>query len=291
MPTLDRITIYPVKSLDGIETDVATVLPGGALENDRRWRLVDMDGRVVNAKRTPVVHAVRAEFRLADRSVTLAVDPVAVASRDVREAERLASLATATFPLVPGPTGPSGWLTEALGFAVLLEERIDGGFPDDRDAPGATLVSTASLGEVARWYGFDLAECRRRFRANLEVGGCEAFWEDALASPARPELQPTVADLPVDPYADLPPPEPRDFAVGSARFRATNVCRRCPVPSRDSRTGVAAAWFSDIFEARRRQGLRADVDVGAWGTLYRLAVNTTGISGVETGITVGDVVG
>jgi uncharacterized protein YcbX len=290
MPTLARITIYPVKSLDGIETDVATVLPGGALENDRRWRLVDMDGRVVNAKRTPVVHAVRADFDLALRTITLAVDAAAIAVSEVRGIARAAALARGTFPLVPGPTGPCGWLSEAIGFPVLLEERRDGGFPDDRDASGPTLVSTASLEEVARWYGFALAECRRRFRVNLELGGCDAFWEDTLASPARPELSPAL-ELPVDPYADLPPPEPREFAVGAARFRATYVCRRCPVPGRDSRTGAAGEWFSDIFEARRRQGLRADVDAAAWDTLYRLAVNTVGASGVETGITVGDTVG
>ncbi|NDC55027.1 MAG: molybdenum cofactor biosysynthesis protein, partial [Planctomycetia bacterium] len=52
MPTLDRITLYPVKSLDGIDVETARVLPSGALEHDRRWRLVDLDGRVVNAKRT-----------------------------------------------------------------------------------------------------------------------------------------------------------------------------------------------------------------------------------------------
>ncbi|MFM7034641.1 MAG: MOSC N-terminal beta barrel domain-containing protein [Planctomycetia bacterium] len=42
MPTLDRITIYPVKSLDGVDVEECRVLPSGALENDRRWRLVDM---------------------------------------------------------------------------------------------------------------------------------------------------------------------------------------------------------------------------------------------------------
>ncbi|MFM8435868.1 MAG: MOSC N-terminal beta barrel domain-containing protein, partial [Planctomycetia bacterium] len=48
MPTLDRIMLYPVKSLDGVSVDSALVLPSGGLEHDRRWRLVDLDGRVVN---------------------------------------------------------------------------------------------------------------------------------------------------------------------------------------------------------------------------------------------------
>ena len=51
MPTLDRITIYPVKSLDSVDVAECNALASGAIENDRRWRLVDLDGRVVNAKR------------------------------------------------------------------------------------------------------------------------------------------------------------------------------------------------------------------------------------------------
>jgi uncharacterized protein len=293
MPTLDRITIYPVKSLDGLEVAECGVLTSGGLENDRRWRLVDMDGRVLNAKRSPVFHAIRAEYELDERLVTLWVDPAAVkaASLPAADLDRLRGMAGSpggqrsgghavrdSFHLVPGQGGPCEWLSEVFGIGVLLQERADGGFPDDRDASGPTLVSTATLAEVARWFGFDLAESRRRFRVNLEIGGCDAFWEDTLASPARPELQPSFLDLPpdlpIDPYADLPPPEPREFSVGDAGFIATNVCRRCVVPTRDSRTGMVTEHFRDAFEARRSRGMRADVDAAAWGTLYRLGVNT-----------------
>lgn len=283
MPTLDRITIYPVKSLDGVDVTEARVLPSGAIEHDRRWQLTDIDGRVLNAKRSPIFHAIRAEFDLDARLVTLSIDPLALAARAIPGVERLASLAPDTFPLVPGPDGPCGWLAEVFSNNVLLLERAEGGFPDDREASGPTLVSTASLEEVGRWFGFDLSEAQRRFRANLEIGGCDAFWEDTLASPARPELAPSLldlpADLPADPYAALPPPEPREFTIGEARFRATNVCRRCVVPSRDSRTGAVTEHFRDAFEARRRRSLRPDVDAADWGTLYRLGVNTAAVIG------------
>jgi uncharacterized protein len=297
MPTLDRITIYPIKSLDGIDVESCGVLESAGLENDRRWRLVDMDGRVLNAKRSPVFHAIRAEYDLDERLVTLWVDPAAVAAASLPAADlhRLRGLAghprgqrsgghavRDSFHLVPGQGGPCAWLSEVFGMGVLLQERADGGFPDDRDAPGPTLVSTATFVEVARWFGFDLAESRRRFRVNLEIGGCDAFWEDTLASPARPELQPSLLglppDLPVDPYADLPPPEPREFSIGEARFIATNVCRRCVVPTRDSRTGAVKESLRDAFEARRSRGMRADVDAGGWGSLYRLSIHTRLVS-------------
>jgi len=292
MPTLDRITVYPVKSLDGLDLEACNVLESAALEHDRRWRLVDMDGRVINAKRSALLHAIRAEFAMDERLVTLWIDPAAIAARALPAADldRLRGLAGSrggqvvrdSFHLVPGQGGPCEWLSEAFGEGVLLQERVAGGFPDDRDAAGPTLVATSSLVEVARWFGFDLAESRRRFRANLEVGGCDAFWEDSLASPARPGLQPSLLELsadglsglPVDPYADLPPPEPREFSIGYARFIAINVCRRCVVPTRDSRTGAVSEHFRDAFEARRGRGLRGDVDASGWGSLYRLGVNT-----------------
>jgi uncharacterized protein YcbX len=281
MPTLDRITIFPVKSLDGLDVEEARVLESGGLEHDRRWRLVDMDGRVLNAKRSPLFHAIRAEFDLDERLVTLGVDPAAIAAAAFPAADmaRLRHLGHESFHLVPGQGGPCEWLSEALGVGVLLQERVEGGFPDDRDAPGPTLISTATLVEVGRWFGFDLAEARRRFRANLELGDCDAFWEDTLASPGRPGLQPSLLDLPpdlpVDPYADLPPPEPWEFSIGEARFIATNVCRRCVVPTRASRTGAVTAHFRDAFEARRGRELRVDVDTSGWGSLYRLGVNTS----------------
>ena len=284
MPTLDRITIYPIKSLDGVDVAEARVLPSGALENDRRWRLIDMEGRVVNAKRTPLFHAIRAEFALDERLVSLSIDPAAIVAAAIPGIDRLQHLGHDSFHLVPGEKGPCGWLSEALGCGeLLLEERAEGGFPDDRDAPGPTLIATASLVEVARWFSFDLAEARRRFRVNLEIGGCDPFWEDTLASPARPNLNPSLAalagDLVGDPYAHLPPPEPQEFSIGQARFRATNMCKRCGVPSHDSITGAVTAHFRDAFEARRARGLRTDVAAGGWTHLYQLAVNTAILRG------------
>ena len=282
--SLVSITIYPIKSLDGHDVSHATLIPAAGLAEDRRWRLVDMEGRVVNAKRTPLIQAIRTEFVLDERLVTLATG----------------DLHAETFPLQPGRHGPCGWLSEVLGMPVLLEERA-AGFPDDCDAPGPTLITTASLACVATWFGFGLEEARRRFRMNLEID-CRgapddgsAFWEDTLASPADDarlsELRlPTVqmGQVAVDPYADLPPPEPRQFTIGTAMLRATGVCRRCVVPTRDSMSGEPELGFRDVFEARRRQAMRRDVASGSWGSGYRLGVNTQVISSHAATISLGD---
>jgi uncharacterized protein YcbX len=269
-PCLASITVFPIKSLDGHELLQAEVLPGAGLHYDRRWRLVDMEGRVVNAKRTPLIQAVRAAFDLEQRQVTLSSE----------------QLTAETFPLQPGTRGPCGWLAEAVGMPVLLEERADG-FPDDRDAPGPTLISTATLITVAGWFGLTTEEARRRFRSNLEISDTDAFFEDTLASPAvrlvpgsqGGGLQPFTAGKdapppPVDPYADLPPPQPQPFSLGPVRLVATGVCRRCVVPTRKSHSGEAEMGFRESFEARRRSTLRRDVDASSWNGFYRLGLNT-----------------
>lgn len=332
MPTLTGITIYPVKSLDGLSLSESLVLPCGALANDRRWRLVDAEGQVVNAKRTARFHPIRAAFTLADISadydgcksvekpfsagnfsdtsarerhndfasagvdlsgsntITLWFDEFSVGDKNL-------PLATETFPLVPGSDGPCGWLSEALAENVFLQERAEGGFPDDRDAPGPTLISTESLTEVARWFAWDLAEARRRFRMNLELTGdstthahgkiascennsffCGPFWEDTLAFPASmlPERRDLAAAiLPTDPYAGFPPAEPQAFLISDVGFRAAGLCRRCVVPGRNSCTGRVTTIFQDAFEARRSRGLRPDVDSRSWSSAYCLGVNSS----------------
>src|SRR3974390_1390810 len=59
---LGRITIFPIKSLDGVPIETARITRGGILENDRIYAIFDAEGKVVNGKRTPRVHELRCEF-------------------------------------------------------------------------------------------------------------------------------------------------------------------------------------------------------------------------------------
>lgn len=46
---------------------------------------------------------------------------------------------------------------------------------------GPTLISTAMIREVASWFdGIDSRGLRLRLRANLEIEGVPAFWEERL---------------------------------------------------------------------------------------------------------------
>jgi uncharacterized protein YcbX len=241
MPILRRITVYPIKSLDGYDVTESRVLPGGALEHDRRWAIFDGQGRVVNGKRTPDIHAIRAAF---DETVT-----TVRLSHDAQEA-----LQDASFDLLKSSSDAAEWMSEALGLKCRLVENADDGFPDDTLAPGPTLISTASLAAVAAWFpGLDLAEMRRRIRANLEFEAPDAFWEDQLADDGLHQ--------------------PR-FSIGKVVYRGRTICARCVVPTRDSQTGEVIAGFARAFADRRAAELPAWSPAEQFNHFYRLAINT-----------------
>ena len=210
-----------------------------------------------------------------------------------------------TFPLIPGSEGPCEWLSDALREHVFLEERVEGGFPDDRDAAGPTVISTETLSEVARWFGWDDAEAKRRFRMNLELTAeseevssderqnpelfYEAFWEDRLAFPGY-ERNSKASISECDNSLDyLPVGEPDDFSLGGIMFDP-------PVPVdvvlfRAEILGPACGTklFRDAFEARRYRGLRQDVDTRDWQDYYRLGLNTSVLqSHAGTWLAIGD---
>ena len=250
--TLRRMTIYPIKSLDGCDVGEAGVLPSGALEHDRRWVLVDDQGRWLNGKRTAAVHRIRATYSDPVETVTLACDGQA-----------------ATFSLFQETEAAGRWLSERLGTACHLEENAIGGFPDDTDAPGPTLISTASLEAVAGWWdGLTLEQARLRFRANLEVGPSPAFWEDRLVGEAA---------------------EPPTFRVGEVLWQGMNVCQRCVVPTRHPVTGEVIDGFVRQFTEHREQTLPDWAPASRFDHFYRLSINTRLVSPREGGrVRVGD---
>jgi uncharacterized protein YcbX len=237
MPKLTRITIFPIKGLDGHDVAAARVLASGALEHDRRWAIVDAQSRFVAGKRTAAIHAIRATYDDAITQVTLRA-----------AGER------ATFRLADESAGIAAWLSAALGANLRLIENATGGFPDDGDAAGPTLISTASLTTTAGWFGIDAAEMRRRIRANLEIDAAEPFWEDRLGDDGSGR---------------------RKFAVGPVVYRGRTICMRCIVPTRDSLTGVDAAGFARAFAERRQRELPAWSPVEQFDHFYRLAINTS----------------
>ncbi len=170
MPTLARIHIHPIKSLDAQSVDSAVLMAGGALQHDRRFALRDSQGEFINGKRTPRVHRLRSRFDPATDQLELRVE---------------GSNTVDSFDVYSQRAALEAWLSRYFEQQVEWIEDSAAGFPDDTDSPGPTLISTGTLEAVAGWFeGMSIAKARGRFRANLEIDGVEAFWEDQLVAGA-----------------------------------------------------------------------------------------------------------
>ncbi|HEV2435556.1 MAG TPA: MOSC N-terminal beta barrel domain-containing protein [Verrucomicrobiae bacterium] len=235
---LGRITIFPIKSLDGVPVETARITRGGILEKDRIYAIYDADGKVVNGKRTPRVHELRCEFDAQIAEVRLG-----------RDGE-----SPAQFPL--DNRSPAGkWLSDFFGFPVVLRHEPQSGFPDDRTAFGPTITSEASLRTVRSWFPeLTLASARRRFRANLELADGEPFGEDRLFGA---------------------PDELKSFQIGAVEFLGHNPCQRCVVPTRDPDTAQAITDFQKKFMQLRREHLPEWANPQRFNHFYRFAVNTS----------------
>ena len=171
MPHLARIAIYPIKSLDPLSVDDAPLLPYAGLENDRRSRR-DAVGEFVTGKSTAAIHALASRYDPATRTVSLGLRT---------EPERQ------SFQIDTERLDLEACLSRYLEQPVEVHENTREGFPDDLEAPGPTVISTATLRTVAEWFaGISLEEMRLRFRANLEIDGVEPFWEDRLYAAVSP---------------------------------------------------------------------------------------------------------
>jgi uncharacterized protein YcbX len=241
-PRLAGIRLHPIKALDPVSVDAARVGPAGSLELDRAWALFTVDNRWVNGKRSPAIFLIRAAFAPDLSSVKLSVpdDPRNIPAREFAFPQESESAAE--------------W------FSVYFDQQIivrysQNGFPDDEDAHGPTIVSTASLQAVCDWFPeITLEESRRRFRTTLEIDGVPAFWEDRLFGPKNT-------------YAVR-------FRIGEVDFEGSNPCARCSVPPRDSYTGADGVGFQKRFNDLRREHLPPWATTEYFDHFYRLATNT-----------------
>jgi uncharacterized protein YcbX len=254
MPRLAAISIYPLKSFGGQSVRQARVLPTGALEHDRRFALCDADGRFWNGKRTPRVHGLRTWLNSDRRTLTVC---------DEFGGEHAWHLDDQRPEL-------EAWFAARFSGDVRLVEEDAVGFPDDLDSPGPTIVSTASLELVTRWFPtLTIDDVRQRFRANLEVDGVEPFWEDRLVR----------ADGTVQP-----------LRIGPVVFGGVNPCQRCVVPTRDPHLGDISPGFQKTFAERRAATLPPWTAIARFDHCYRFTTNTRLLSGGDLTIAVGDAV-
>ncbi|MCA9038987.1 MAG: MOSC N-terminal beta barrel domain-containing protein [Planctomycetaceae bacterium] len=247
MPYLSRIAIYPVKSLNPVYVDEVNVLPSGALENDRRWALVDEEGKFVNGKREPKIHQLHMEYRDSDSFIFHS--PIGEYHFDLDEIYEDPEFSDHYWQEV------KSYLAKFFGYPVTLRSYPAKGLPDDPELGGPTLVSKASLETVSEWFGgLPYEETWLRFRANLEIEDAPPFWEDQLftADPQQGVL----------------------FQIGRVPFLGMNPCARCVVPTRDPHTGETIEGFAKTFRTQREQSRPEWAEERRFDHYFRLALNT-----------------
>ncbi len=239
IPYVSKLFIYPIKALDRVGVESVTVLKSGALKRDRQFAIFDQSGHFVNGKRNQRVHALRSQFDLETSIVSLRVQ---------------GTDCTETFDVEKEQKALSSWLGGYFGFPVRVMQNLALGFPDDTVSPGPTIISRATLEAIASWYPeLEVEEIRRRFRANIEISGVPAFWEDRLFT----EAERTV-----------------NFCIKDVHLMSVNPCQRCVVITRDSHTGEAYPNFQKTFVAKRRETLPEWTERSRFNHFYRLAINT-----------------
>jgi len=175
--TVSRISIAPVKGLGLVHPDAVALTADGVLEN-RRFHVVDADGRRYNQLRNGALVRIRPEYDPVGNTLRLTFPDGAVAEGEIALG---AAIETdfygrpVTGRLVEGPWSDA--LTAWAGRRLRLVQSA-AGEALDRGRGHVSLVSEASLAELGRNAGAEGVD-GRRFRMLFELAGCEPHEEDA----------------------------------------------------------------------------------------------------------------
>ena len=234
---LSGLYIYPIKSCRGISLD-AWEVDGRGLRLDRRWMLVDGDGRFPSQRELPRMALIGVRLG----SEGLAVDAPNMPTLDL-------PLEAATDDLIPAriwndvlmasPAGEEAerWFSTFLGVKCVLVRLSEGsarpvdpgyGTLDDQvhlaDGFPFLLISEASLADLnAR---LDQPLPMNRFRPNLVLEGCGPFAEDGWEV----------------------------VRIGAITFRVIKPCARCVITTVDQATGAKAREPLRTLATFRRDG-------------------------------------
>ena len=167
-PRVARLNVTPVKSLRLHHPESIELRVDGAVE-DRRFLLVDAEGRLYNGKRDTTLVRCSASWDADTRVLGIALPGgESIVAEVARTAPALVEVYGRTLHghAVGGPWADA--LSDLVGRSLTLVEREDGGWATD--SRPATLVSRGSLGLIDG--------DGRRFRMLVELDGLEPLEEE-----------------------------------------------------------------------------------------------------------------
>jgi uncharacterized protein YcbX len=228
---------YPLKSARGQSLAESTIDAFG-LSGDRRWMLVDAQGKFFSQRRTPVLAVL--EVLQGDETLSLRYGEqrMQVALPDVSAAGLEVEIWNDRVGAVLADSAASDWISARLGIEARLvylpdegQRRVDPAYALAEERVAFTdgfpllVTSQASLDDLnAR---MDTSVSMDRFRPNLVIDGAEPFAEDLWK---RLQIGETVIDL-------------------------VKPCSRCVIPSIDQRNGQRDPLINRVLAGfRRRDG-------------------------------------
>jgi uncharacterized protein YcbX len=250
MPSLARIAVTPVKSLALSHPEQASLRHEG-LDSDRLFFLVDTADRVFSGSSHGPLVRVRPRYDpLADRLEMAFPDGTVVGGDaglrgDPLECDFYGRRVAAH--LIEGPWSDA--LSRFAGTTVRLARCDRAG--DGTDVHHVTVVSRASVEELARHAGHAGTLDPRRFRMNLELDGCAPHEEDSWSG--------------------------RQVRVGEAVLRLLGEVPRCVVTTQDPATGLKDFdTLKVIARYRAPDGSRPRIPFGMYAEVEQPGAITVG---------------
>jgi len=219
--------LYPVKGCRGTSPAAALTQARG-FAGDRRWMIVDADGRFISQRTRPPLALVIPDLRPGLLELAAPGHPPLLVPLNDDGGPRAGAAAVRdvviwndTVAAVDAGDEAAAWLSGAVGESARLVHMPDGarravneryGAPGDHvsfaDAYPYMLISTASLDDLNARLPRPLP--MNRFRPNLVVTGCAPYAEDGW----------------------------RRVRIGPVVFRVVKPCIRCTVTTVDQATGT-----------------------------------------------------
>lgn len=235
-----RISVAPVKALGLVFPDEVLLGPGG-VAGDRRFWLVDEDGRLLNNKRHGPMVRVRPDWDEQTRRLALTLPDGRVVAGTAEPGDEVAvEMYGEPMPSrrVEGPWSEA--LSELVGRPVtLLWSEL--GAPDrGRSGGTVSLVSRASLARLGAETGAGPLDARR-FRMLFEIDGVGEHEEDTWLG--------------------------ADVRIGEALVRWHGDVGRCAVTTQDPDTGVPTVDTLAALARYRREGRVERLPFGIFGAV------------------------
>lgn len=228
---------YPVKSFAGQRLERVT-LDAFGLQADRRWMLVDREGKFLSQRQLPRMALITP--RVESRNLLLQAPemPPVTLPQPGAEAERIqVRVWHDQCEAQLGEASVNAWLSEFLGLSCRLVympdetvRRVDPRYASEEDRTAFTdgfpllLISQASLDDLNERLRDPLP--MRRFRPNLVVEGCEPYAEDGW----------------------------RRMRIGDLTLRVVKPCARCKITTVDPYTAETGSEPLKTLAGYRHRG-------------------------------------